>query len=96
MRGVLPFLPNASALDGGFAALWGSAVVVNRSTGYAAAQGVQWDASYQFHGPQLQIASYGQDFSGEMLLMAEVRGLLGVGRGAPLEPQRAPLSSRRR
>lgn len=72
VRGVLPFAPNASALDGGFARLWAEATVVNRSLDFEAAQGVQVDWSYSFHGPQIQVASYGQDFANSTLTMAAV------------------------
>jgi len=72
VRGVLPFAPNASALAQGFSRLWAEAVVVNRSLDFEAAQGVQVDWSYSFHGPQIQVASYGQDFANSTLTMAAV------------------------
>lgn len=67
MRGVLPFALNASAVDQGFARAWREAHVVNRSMDFSLAQGVQVDWSFAFHGPQLQIGSYGQDFMSELL-----------------------------
>jgi hypothetical protein len=60
VRGVLPAAVNMTALNQGFARLWQEAKVVNRTTDFALAEGVQADWSYAFHGPQLQIASYGQ------------------------------------
>ena len=74
VRGVLPFAPNETALDQGFARLWAEAVTVNRSLDFEAAQGVQVDWSYSFHGPQIQVASYGQDFANSTLTMAAVAG----------------------
>ena len=71
-RGALPFAENVTALQQGFVRLWQEAKVVPRSTDGNLAQGIQHDWGYFFHGPQLQIGSYGQDFSGDMLLMSEV------------------------
>ena len=72
VRGVLPFAPNETALDQGFSRLWAESRVVNRSLDFEAAQGIQWDYSYSFHGPQIQVASYGQDFSADLISMAAV------------------------
>lgn len=72
VRGILPFAPNQSALDQGFARLWEESRTVNRSLDFEAAQGIQVDHSYSFHGPQIQVASYGQDFAAELIAMAAV------------------------
>jgi hypothetical protein len=71
-RGAWSFAVNQSALDQGFPRLWQEVKIVNRSTDFNDAQGIQQDFSYAFHGPQLQVGSYGQDFSAEMLLAFEV------------------------
>jgi chondroitin AC lyase len=80
VRGTLPFALNETALEQGFTRLWQEAKVVNRSLLMDKAQGIQHDWSYQFHGPQLQVGSYGQDFSGDMLLG------LAVAAGTPWAP----------
>ena len=41
VRGVLPFAVNTTALDQAFAVLWQNVTVVNRSTNFALAQGIQ-------------------------------------------------------
>jgi chondroitin AC lyase len=66
-RGAWGFAENATALDQGFGALWAQGVVLNRTTDFSGAQGIQPDWSFQSHGPQLQVGSYGQAFSGDML-----------------------------
>ena len=82
LRGAWPSLPNASALDGGFARLWQEVKFVHWVPGCdidgacnGTNQGVQADTSWHFHGPQLQTAQYGQDYlNDELAFMAVADG----------------------
>lgn len=69
MRGAWPSAVNMSALSGGFTRLWQEVKVVDwdPSASDGSNQGIQVDGSYHMHGPQLQVASYGQDYTNDML-----------------------------
>lgn len=71
-RGCFRYNENVTALQQGFTRLWEEAKIVNRSMDYNDAQGIQHDYSYFFHGPQLQIGSYGQDYTQDMILFIEL------------------------
>jgi hypothetical protein len=82
LRGAWPSLPNASALDGGFARLWQEVKIVHwipscdiDGACNGTNQGIQVDTSWHFHGAQLQTSQYGQDYlSDELEFMAVADG----------------------